>query len=198
MKHKIFGYIFIILVASAVVAGIYHWQKLQEQPIIVPVQKDETETWKTYRNDKFEFRYPPKLSLTENNDEVSLSHSIAYENNGDCDMSVVKTSENLQDFGLVISKSPSIAKAPYIDGQINAGELSGNWAYQGAEGCGDIHYYFPWDSNTLLIKRANIQALSGISSNWDREEILKVPGVISKTENDKIFNQILATFKFIN
>lgn len=41
MKHKIFGYVFIILVASAVVAGIYHWQKLQQQPIVVPVQKDD-------------------------------------------------------------------------------------------------------------------------------------------------------------
>ena len=49
-----------------------------------------------------------------------------------------------------------------------------------------------------MVKRDSIQALSGISSLWNLEEILKVPGVISQQESDKIFNQILSTFRFID
>ena len=38
--------------------------------------------------------------------------------------------------------------------------------------------------------------LSGIIEASIRNEVLKVPGVISREENEKIFNQILSTLKF--
>jgi hypothetical protein len=49
---------------------------------------------------------------------------------------------------------------------------------------------------TLLVTRAAIQAISGISLTRDQDEILQVPGVIPKEEADAIFYQILASFKF--
>ncbi len=81
MKHKIFGYVFIILVASAIVAGIYHWQNLQQQPVFVPVQKDETASWKTYTSDNynFELKYPPSWTVQAAHDDAYDAESLSFQ-----------------------------------------------------------------------------------------------------------------------
>ncbi len=50
MKHKLFGYLFIVLIAAAVVAGIYHWQKVS-QPSADLTNAD----WQTYVSAKYAF-----------------------------------------------------------------------------------------------------------------------------------------------
>ena len=168
-----------------------------QQPSPTPVS--ETANWKTYRSETFEFKYPEKLQLVKNGSKVILSHSISYENSGDCDMSgggqLYKT---LDDFNISFEIVNQKLTLNYIDGQYSAGTLKGSWAYEGAEGCGYSKYHFSIGENkTLVVQRAAVQALSGLSTTWDLEKILKVPGVISKQESDKLFNEILSTFKFI-
>ena len=161
----------------------------------------DTTGWKTYQNEKygFEFKYPEKLKLIKNGNKVILNHYIPYENYGDCDMiggnRVYKT---LDDFNVSFEVVPQKLALNYVDGEYNAGILKGFWAYEGAEGCGHSTYYFPIEQNrTLVVYRSAVQALSGSSTLWDLEKILKIPGVIPREESEKIFNEILSTFKFI-
>ena len=163
---------------------------------------DEVPGWKTYRDDKsgFEFKYPENLKLIKEGNKVILNHFIPYENYGDCDMmggeQLYKT---LDDFNISFEVVNQKLSLNYIDGEYSAGMLNGSWAYEGAEGCGHSTYHFSIGENkTLVIQRAATQALSGLSTLWDLEKILKIPGVISKEESNKLFNEILSTFKFTN
>ena len=169
-------------------------------PPVVPVDPPD---WITYRNEAlgFEFKYPEKLNLIESESEVVLNHSIDYENYGDCDMlGGNQLYQTLDDFNVsfeVIHNHVDHDLYGY-DYTYKAGLLEGYWIYEGAQGCGNIVYYFPaGEDKTLVVTRAAVQALSGISLIWDLEEILQVPGVIPKEEAEEIFDQILATFKFI-
>ena len=158
--------------------------------------------WKTYTNSQygFELKYPSKLNISESNGLVVFSHSIPYKNNGDCDMiGGNQTFKDLTDFkiSILITKNPDTPS--YTDGNYKSGQLSGTYSYLGAEGCGEIGYYFPTaNGKTLVVKKDAVQALSGLSTVWNLNEILKVPGVISKEESQKIFDQVLSTFKFIS
>lgn len=167
----------------------------------VPMESEKTKALKTYQNKKlgFEFTYPAKLTLTENGNRVALSHSIPYENHGACDMTgdsqLYKT---LEDFNVSLELTSEKLTFNYTDGEYSAGTLKGPWAYQGAEGCGNSSYHFSLTgSKMLVVQKAAIQALSGISTLWDLKKILKTPGVISREESDAIFSQILSSFKLL-
>ncbi len=178
--------------------------------VAVTPKADATAGWKTYTNTQygFSFKYPSKLNSTENDNVVTLNHSIPYENNGPCDMSgldnpknnVTNVYKNLNDFNLsfeiVKGKAGPLGWAEgQFDGQYNLGQLKGNWAFEGIEGCGYTGYYFPLENGTtLVVKKDSIQAWQGFS--WNTDEILKIPNVINSKENEEIFNQILSTFKF--
>jgi len=205
---------FVWTIVACIVVGMLVWwqvtlysldQELASQLAPEPHRKVastgiDTTDWKTYKNEEygFEFKYPEKLKLIENGDKVVLSHSIPYDNYGDCDMmggdQLYKT---LDDFKVSFKIVPQKWALDYIDGEYNAGILKGSWAYEGAEGCGHSTYYFPIEQNgTLAVYRSAVQALSGSSTLWDLEKILKIPGVIPREESEKIFNEILSTFKF--
>lgn len=162
-------------------------------------QTGSTQDWKTYTNTQygFEFKYPEDLEFKEDKTTVTIRHAIPYVNNGDCDMTGDKQTYNtLDDFKVSFEVGDPITP-PYSDGTYKAGILDGLFAYEGAEGCGDIVYYFPAPNKKMLVvRRAAVQALSGISTIWDREAILKVPGVITPDESKILFNQILSTLKF--
>jgi len=166
-----------------------------------PILLEQTSTadWKTYKNEKsgFEFQYPENLKLSESNGKVTLSHSIPYENRGECDMTADgKTYSTLTDFKLSFEKRTGNLTFEYTDGEYNQGGLKGSMQYTGAEGCGELIYYFPVGDSTLVVKRDAIQATSGISTVWEREKILAISGAISKEESQRIFDKILSTFKF--
>lgn len=223
MKQK--GFAKLIIVAIVILVGVVGYfaltEKKTEAPIdVVPTPQltvattsqqqattideavvDETTNWKTYRNEEygFEVKYPEKLKLIKKENQIILNHFIPYENGGECDMiGGNETYKTLDDFNVSLELISQNITLKFIDGKYKIGILDGSWVYEGTEGCGNIAYYFSVGNNkTLVVKKAAIQALSGISTLWNREEILKVSSVISPEESKKIFNQILSTFKFI-
>ncbi len=166
-----------------------------------------------------QFSYPSNIAVNEFNGIISLSHSIPFENHGDCDM---KGDENiypnLNDFGVSVQiKAGTVAQvvknlSPYMpeenftaDGlkinpgfidEAQIGDFKGFSILEGAEGCGHIIYYFPVNGGrTLVITKANVQMLSNIIAPEVREAILKVPGVITPEQSNLIFNQIMDSLK---
>jgi hypothetical protein len=175
----------------------------ETSPTTIPNQAPTSnmENWKTYTNNKysFEFMYPPKLSIIENNEEVTLTHSIPFKNFGDCDMSGgTGTFQTLTDFEVTLMIVTEKLHTEDYYGDYTNGNLKGKNRVMGAEGCGYTDYYFLLNNKFLYVKKANVQALSGISTAYDLNEILSVKGVISREESQQIFHQILSTFKFLD
>lgn len=167
-----------------------------------PSIKTRISNWTPYSNRELgiSFYYPKKLKLTEKDNIITLIHSVPYENTGGCDLSggPVRTYDNLTDFKLTFEINPSLIEPEIFEGRYQTEDLKGTWYTSGAEGCGEYVYNFKTNSNnTLIVKKEIVQAFSGISTNWDVNEILKIPGIINKEESDEIFNQILSTFRFI-
>jgi len=180
-------------------SGFIDYRPQTNNSISPSVVQDETKNWKIYRNETFEFKYPENLQLIEDGNKVVLNHSIPYENVGDCDLlGGGQLYETLDDFNVSFEVVNQKLSLNYVVGEYNAGILKGSWALEGAEGCGHSKYHFSIGENkTLVVQRANIQALSGISTSWDLEKILKISGVISKEESEKLFNEILSTFRLV-
>lgn len=106
--------------------------------------------------------------------------------------------DTLTDFRVSFEVLDGKKQFDFTDGEYKRGILNGNWVYHGPEGCGYIEYrFYTKFGDTLVVKENAVQALSGISSIKVKDEILKIPGVISAEENDEIFDQILSTFKFL-
>lgn len=196
------GIIVLLLVGGGVY--IYKNQKAEAPDVIDTDTQNETGNTpglKTYTNTKlgYSFQYPEKLSLATSGDMVNLSHSIPFENrDGGCDMmGEGELSKTLNDFGLSVKIVSGKVNPPYVDGTYSMGELSGQWAYMGAEGCGVSDYYFPINGNrTLIITKNEIQVLSPVVAAEVRAKVLAVPGVISYEESKIILDQILSSFKF--
>lgn len=212
MNKKLISGIVIVIV---VVVGIAYFNSFVAKPICWPycenmtdqdrekIKESATADWKTYTNsiDGYSFDYPSKLSISSNNGEVYLSHSIPFDNyDGGCDMKGdSKLSKTLNDFGMSVRVVSGKVTPSYIDGTYSKGELTGNWAYKGAEGCGNTEYYFPITNNrTLIITKQEIQILSPVVSAEVRDKVLAVPGVISYNESKEIVEKILSTLKFTN
>ncbi len=197
MKNKQKGFIvqgIVALIALVLIVGGAYYAGTKKA--VAP----ET-NWKTYTDSKsgIEFNYPSKLALTTSDGRVNLSHSILFENyDGGCDMvGNAELSKTLTDFNVSFDIVPGDIKPSYIDGDYLAGTLKGNWAYQGAEGCGQTLYYFPVEGNkTLVVTKQELQILSPIVSAEVRNKVLEVLGVISHEESGEILKQILSTFKF--
>jgi uncharacterized protein YxeA len=178
-------------------------------------------TTTTYKNSSLNisFNYPKILTASTTNGVIVIHHDIAYENKGDCDMmGDEKTYPRLTDFKVTIQKikmgliptmkdlSPYIPQENFVNNAVvpspgfidifKVGNLDGFAIYEGAEGCGQTTYYFPIGNNeTLVITKASIQILSGVVAKDKMNEVLAVPGVISKEKSEAIFDSILETLK---
>jgi hypothetical protein len=83
----------------------------------------------------------------------------------------------------------------FID-DVLIGSLKGYCITAGVEGCGIYTYYFSLNSNnTLQVQRSFIPELNPIIRN--SKEYLKLPGIISPDEEERLFNLILSSFKFL-
>src|SRR3990170_929343 len=184
----------------------------------------ETKDWKIYQYKKpgFEIRYPATvIKVSKEGEKVILTHSISFEHPNPCAFSdeAPATIEELTDFRVTletISKSFKETIATYEGGSItryyllddtlriepgfidkmSIGELNGYRITKVVEGCGLFSYYFPLDSNNILkVERSFITELQSIIRNY--KEYLKLPGIISPEEEEKLFNQIVSSFEFL-
>lgn len=148
-------------------------------------------------NQYLSFSYPEKLTVTEYGDIITIKHYIDYPNNGECDLSGdPQPSKTLKDFKVSLQTFTNI-NIPKNAESINLGKYKAYYIDNTTEGCGDKQYYISLSNNqTLVITKDNIQATSGISTQWNLAEILKVPGAISAPESEQIFHQILDNLNF--
>jgi len=165
------------------------------------------------------FEYPKILTVSTTDGIVLLHHDIPYKNSGACDMmGDEKKYDRLTDFEMKIqiinsnltetvkNLSASIPQENFVNGDLVAspgfidpytiGRFSGFAIYEGAEGCGQTTYYSAVTGHkTLVIANASIQALSGAISREKVNEVLAVPGVISRENNIEIFESIVRKLK---
>lgn len=203
------------IIALVIVVSVGYYFLKEDKPII------KSEPLKTYRNnrDNFSFSYPKILTASTTDNVVILHHDISYQNSGACDMmGDNKTYDKLTDFEMTVQivnnkltdtvkkMSPYIPQENYVNDELitspgfideyKIGTLSGFAIYEGAEGCGQTTYYFPIEKQkTLIITNASIQILSGVISKEKMDQVLAVPGVISKTKNHEIFEDIVRSLK---
>lgn len=171
---------------------------------------------------ELEFKYPDFLIVSFPGDRFVFEHSVAYKHADPCDLRTGTTTlESIVDFNasmqiLETNLKNSIQTAqPHLNiseifdinggiklqqnylEQYQAGNLNGYVEIEGAEGCGVKTYYFPLKSNTTLaVTQSFSPERTPLIGNY--LEVLALPGIISPEEEEKLFSQILSTFKFIS
>ncbi|MSU55526.1 MAG: hypothetical protein EXS46_03265 [Candidatus Taylorbacteria bacterium] len=205
-----------ILIVVALISGYVFYINYQQPTTDKSQQMDltkesETTSWKTYHNEKygFEFKYLPFVSVQQDLETTTLSHSVAYRHPSPCDFKGdAPLLERLYDLSIkfrVVNKNPKeyiqsvgwpdwdyVSKNPY-----EMGAFSGYKIVSGIEGCGESIYYFTLSpTKTLVINRSFITELS--SSDGEYQTHLKLPGIILPSQEEEFFNSILASFKFTN
>lgn len=166
---------------------------------------DETAGWKTYTNTQygFTFQYPSIISVKQDGESITLSHSVAYTHPNPCDFKGdAPPMDKLSDFGVSITVSNKNLADTKKDSfvwsydKFNVGFLSGFKGESGIEGCGLYTYLFPISENsTLVIKRAYVTEFKPIISDY--QKYLALPGIINPAQEEEYFTKILSTFKFI-
>lgn len=165
-KHKLFGYLFLVLVFAGVVALAYQWQYGQ----------DETANWKTYNNEKygFEFRYPSTWEVkalsneqigfrTDRNELEILLHS-----NGSDEY--IENSAYTSDCDLLSDKGEGCAPIEQEVKKITINNING-----------------------YLVKQETGRITAYLAK---KDKSVTVQLYTDLPKNEKIFNQILSMFKF--
>ncbi len=192
------------------------------EPLATPTPEPST-AWAVYRNERqgYELQYPKgTIAVSEVGSRVIMTHAIPLEHPDPCDFrGDAPRSKTLTDFEVameVISGSLKEAfvanesdylvsnflvddklrtEPDFID-EVSLGSLKGYRITMGVEGCGEYTYYFSVaPRKVLLVKRSFITELKPIVANY--QEYLKLPGVISPSEEERLFNEILSTFRFL-
>ncbi len=203
-----------VIIAALVLGGGYVAYRNYRHPTTdhQPQEKQanaDTQDWKTYRNEKygFEFMYPLVLSVKQEGDKITLSHSIAYKHSNPCDfkgdapplekfsdfhISFKVVNKNLKEF-VQSSSYPGwdyVSKNPFTLDSWNGFKIM-----TGVEGCGANEYYLTISpSKTLVIGRSLITEFS--NSVVDSQTYLNLPGVISPSHGEEFFTKILSALKF--
>lgn len=182
------------------------------------------QNWKTYRSEKsgFEIKYPKDLiTISQEGEKIILLHSIPFEHPNPCylgggDPSPLK---ELIDFKVsleifhknlkktVLAKGTDYVVSNFLPGdtlkiepgfidKVSIGSLKGYRITSGAEGCGIYTYYFALTiDKTLLVVRDFVPELQPVIVDY--EKYLKLPGIIPPDKEEKLFNQILSTFRLL-
>jgi hypothetical protein len=176
--------------------------------------------WKAYtsENPRFEIKYPAGLTVVaDNNNKLILSHALPFVHGNPCDMSDHPgVLQDLTDFKMEIEVIDGGLKQAIIKGEDSAApsflvddtvinldrhsltisKLKGYVIPYGVEGCGGFRYYFPLNKSfTLLVRRKLITELDPIISNY--RDYRQQPGIIFPDEEERLFNRIISTFRFL-
>ena len=199
-----------------------HKARMPEIEPLETATKDENANWNVYRNEsqRYELRYPKgTITVSEVSSRIVMTHAITLEHPDPCDfkgdapplktltdfeVSIEVVSLNLRETVIanesdfLVSRflvDDKLSIAPGFIDEVSIGSLTGYRITSGVEGCGEYTYYFPLaPRNVLIVKRSFITELQPIIANY--QEYLKLPGVISPDEEEKLFNGILSTFQF--
>ena len=212
---------FLIIVSSLII--ITHTTK------VLPQQRDNpqasqlpTDGWQTYTNPNLgiNFSFPPILSVTNQSDTITLTHSLPLSHPNPCDFvgDYPQLLSQFTDFNIVFEVSPTdlmttvrakedglldeyisqntLLTSPGFIDPVSIGQLTGYKIFRGVEGCGNhIYYLSSSPTQTLIIRRDTIPEFSGGVSDY--EKYLSISGVISPAQEEQIITRILSTFKFL-
>lgn len=211
LKHGLASIILVVLLAAIIGGGYFFAQKAGYLPdhtpsdIIQPmsVAKD----WKEYSDNSLSFEYSNVLSLRQDGERVTLSHSVAYKHGSPCDFKGdAPPLKMLTDFSVsfqVVDKSPKdyvqssgwpdweyVSKNPFKQAAFSGFKIS-----SGVEGCGqDIYYLVISPNKTLVITRPFVSEFNSV--NGDYQTYLNLPGVISPNQGEEFFTKILSSVRF--
>jgi hypothetical protein len=197
MDKKMLGSIVLILV---VIGGLLAF--INKKPIVPnnPVTNSDT---KTYSNTDISFEYPALLSLKEDGNKVTLSHSVPYKHPDPCDFKGdAPELDKLTDFSTtftVVAKNLKDTQADNFVWQyesVKVGSLDGYKGESGIEGCGLHTYIFPISQyKTLVVKRPYVTEFNPIIADY--QKYLNLPNVILPAQADEYFSKILLSLKFV-
>jgi hypothetical protein len=183
--------------------------------VVTPTQVDHG--WKTYQYEGygFDISVPDQISILEDADGITLFHTVRHEHPNPCDFrGTGELLEELTDFEVRIEvvnqglfdavgekeyesfaseyvvENEFVISPGFID-EVDIGFLHGYRITMGVEGCGAYMYYFPFNpEKTLYVKRSYITEFMSFISNY--QDYLALPGIIPPTEEEDLFNEILA------
>ena len=165
---------------------------------------------KSFKLGTLEFFYPDNLTMKQEvSGAVSLYHVLPYNHKDSCDMkgdepildSVTdfyssykiydKDIENSVKFDMGGNPMTSDLKK---ESTYTIGAMNGYKVYRGIEGCGTYEYYLPISPVQTLVISRNLYAQT-LGLNPDPILLANIHGLITKMEEETIFNNILFSIK---
>ncbi len=165
--------------------------------------------WITHTDSQYgiTFQYPSLISMVQDGESITLSHSVSYKHPDPCDfkgdapsldkLSDLKVSfkvvnQNLKDF-VQSSTYPGwdyVSKNPFKSGSVSGFKVS-----SGIEGCGEYIYYLTISpTKTLVIHRGYIAEFNSINGNY--QKYLSLPGIVTPNQEEEIFTKIISSLNF--
>lgn len=204
----------VIIILALAAVGIYFY-KYRAQPVSTPA----TTTQYTNPAAGVSFTYPKTLTASTTGSTVALHHDIPFAHADFCDfkgdapmqdtLTDFHVAMHVENLGLVDAmkkNSPYIPQENFVGDTVVAspgfidpytvGSLQGYMMFEGVEGCGRTLYYLPLSSNrTLVVDRELVTVFSGAINSQVQQQVLAVPGVITKEKADEILKNILVSLK---
>jgi len=199
-------------------------EEFEIPPIEIPerVVEEETADWAIYVNEEhgYEVKYPKNIiTISKQGNKIILVHSIPFEHPDPCDfkgdapplkeltdfrVTTEVINRNLRET-LMLRESDYLVSNFLLDNKlrvelgfiddISTGTLNGYRITSGVGGCGIYSYYFPLTrERTLVVQRSFIPEFKPIT--LDYQKYLKLPRIIPPDKEEKLFDQILSTFRF--
>lgn len=208
----------IVVILLLIIGGVWYFKNIKNIPS-VPQTNEEIVQYEN-QNLGIAFAYPKILTASTTSVMATLHHDVPFVHHDYCDFKGEgdTTIDRLTDFhvtfqiinkGLVATmkqespyipeenfKNNTVVVSPGFIDSYNVENLKGYKIFEGAEGCGQITYYFVVsDKKTLLVREEFITVFSGAIDVENKSKAEAVPGVINKEKSVDIFESIMKTLE---